>query len=661
MRILLAGVVAAGVMATLSPVAATASAAPDDSRADGVRRQLAAGLQVAPKQAANTKAAPAPARVNPRLGLVADPSTVDYSYWRQVQKTQGAQRAAAARATARTRAAQQPILHDEKEPAAIRGSNDTPATAEVIAGFGTAARKNPKARILGKLTPDTPTISTLAPVAEDNGSIPLAGVTGVSASRTGVRTTGEIGDGPHGSAGDAKGDFDFYRLELKAGQQLVADLDTPTGGLDPVAVLYSATGTVIATNDDESPGNLDSLLSYQVQTAGTYYLMISGYGSGTILPADPFDSGSGLGVGKEGPYTLTVTAVFPDDDFYAVDLAGGDVIGASVTGAARKLSVYDPSGRLVFGSTQDASFIYPPVTPLPGGGNAVADHVAAKPGRYTLAVTSGGGTYDVTLEAYRPSPEAQQAGTVQTLFLDFDGARLNTATFGGPGVRQLSPLAGFLGRWGIGSADENALIDRVVATVRENIRRDLAERGLNDRFAVRILNSRDDEDPFGEPNVSRIVVGGTVAESGVDTIGIAQSIDPGNFAREETALVLLDYLSDPAPAAYSLNTYLTAASDRLAFVGQAVGNVVSHEAGHFYGNWHVDQFDTVANLMDQGGNFPILFGVGADNVGGTGDDVDVDFGEDTLNPNEGFTGIEDTLNTTAWSLPRSRGYGVPLG
>ena len=57
---------------------------------------------------------------------------------------------------------------------------------------------------------------------------------------------------------------------------------------------------------------------------------------------------------------------------------------------------------------------------------------------------------------------------------------------------------------------------------------------------VNVLNSRDHADPFGQPDVSRLIVGGTIAESGIDTIGIAQSIDPGNFETEETALILLD-------------------------------------------------------------------------------------------------------------------------
>jgi hypothetical protein len=147
-------------------------------------------------------------------------------------------------------------------------------------------------------------------------------------------------------------------------------------------------------------------------------------------------------------------------------------------------------------------------------------------------------------------------------------------------------------------------------------------------------------------------VGGTIAESGVDTIGIAQSIDPGNFATEETALVLLDVLSSPAgdtPA--SLNTYLTPASDRIAFLGHALGNVIAHEGGHFFGDYHTDNADEQANVMDAGGTgFATLFGVGPDGVGGTADDVDVDFGDDRFIPAEGFAGTEDTLGRVAFGV-----------
>ena len=171
-----------------------------------------------------------------------------------------------------------------------------------------------------------------------------------------------------------------------------------------------------------------------------------------------------------------------------------------------------------------------------------------------------------------------------------------------------------------------------------------------------MLNSRDDADPFGQPNVSRLIVGGTISQSGIPTIGIAQSIDPGNFETEETALILLDVVSDPPTADDpddidpSLNAYIRPGSNRVRFVGTALGNIASHEAGHFIGSWHVDQFNDVLNLMDQGGNFPLLYGVGPDGVGGTADDPDVDFGQDVFNPGEGFTGIENTAVRTLWGL-----------
>jgi hypothetical protein len=375
---------------------------------------------------------------------------------------------------------------------------------------------------------------------------------------------------------------------------------------------------------------------------------VTGY---PVLPEDPMNSGSGTGVGSEGPYTLTITVGGQDRDFFAVRLRAGDVLGATVKGAATYLTVYDTVPREVHGSDQDATYIYPPKSLLPGGGNATTDYVATRTGWHYVGVTNGSGSYDITVEAYRPP--LQGARPVQTLFLDFDGARVNTGIWGGPGVRQLSPFAAFLARWGIPRASEAAVIDAVVAEVTESIKQDMIDSGLNSRFRLRILNSKDNADPWGQANVSRVVVGGTIDESGIGTIGISQSIDPGNFDTEESALVLLDLLSDPGgpDAPYSLNTYMTSASDRIAFVGQAVGNVTAHEAGHFFGNWHTDNSSPRVNLMDAGGeNFQNLFGVGPDQVGGTADDVDVDFGDDAFEPEEGFVGIEDTLGRIVFGV-----------
>ena len=612
-------------------LAAPGQADPAPSAAD--RAALAAGVPLAAKAAPGT----APRGPNPFLALLPDPSTADYSGWAAWLDKKAPQLAKTRlqRVSARAVAAS-PVVADEDEPALTRGANEDPAGAQLIRAFGTAAGQNPKLRILGGLSPETPTASTVAPSEEDDGSIPLARDTSIGAGRDGIETTGQIGDGPHGKAGTGTGDFDFYKLQADVGEIITVETDTPEGPLDTILYLYDAAGNVLARNDDAAL-DFDSKISYPVTATGAYYAMVIGYSAN---PADPTDPASGDGFGSEGPYSVRIVSAEDDRDYFAVKLRKGDVLAASVKGSATYLTVYDTQPREVHGSGQDFSAVYPMSSPLPGGGNAVTDYVATRAGWHYVGVGSGKGSYDVTVEAYRPTLETAKA--VQTVFLDFDGARVNTALFGGSGVVQLSPLSAFLAKWGIARVDEDAVIDAVVAGVTENLKQDLLASGLNGRFRLKVLNSRDHADPFGKADVSRVIVGGTVAESGVDTIGVAQSIDPGNFETEETALVLLDYLSDPAGDEMSLNTYLTADSDRIGFVGDALGNVVTHEAGHFFGNWHTDQLSPRTDLMDQGGNFAPMYGVGPDGVGGTADDVDVDLGEDAFSRSEGYLGTQDT-------------------
>jgi hypothetical protein len=499
--------------------------------------------------------------------------------------------------------------------------------------------------VLGTLAP-LPFALSFPRVPEDNGSIPLAGNIGITANQ--VRTTnGRIGDGPHGSAGDGHGDFDFYRLAgARKGQRLLVDIDTPNSSLDSLVSLWDANGALLAIADGDDVGFDDARLTFAIPQAGNYFIAVGGFFS---LPANPFDPASGGGFGSEGGYQVRFGLNATDVDIFSVDLRPGDVVAASVAGAATELTLTGPGGVKRVGSAQDASFLYPGASPLPGGGNAVLAYVVDTQGRHTLRLDGVSGNYDVTLEVYRPGPESI-GSAVPTIFLDFDGARVNTGIFGGPGVRQLSPLSSFLGRWGIPATSQNALIHRVVSVVTENLKDDFGTNGV----AVRILNSRDDPDPFGQPNVSRIIVGGTISESGIPTIGIAQTIDPGNFERSETALVLLDILSDATDPFASLNAYFGPGTNKVRFVGTALANVIAHEAGHIVGSFHTDEQNGVANLMDAGGNFPQLFGVGPDGVGGTADDPDVDYGNDVLRPFEGFTGVENTHANTKWGLSPNR-------
>ncbi|MFD4671491.1 hypothetical protein ACFWNN_17270 [Lentzea sp. NPDC058450] len=546
-------------------------------------------------------AAAAPVRPDPLLSWSEHPGHVDAATLARTRAAKSRERILATTTPGR--------VHAEREPASARGRNDAVASAEVT-GFSSS----PGAVITGSLLAD-PTLAVLPEFAEPNDSAAAASDTGVGTpARRAMRTTGRI----------TGADQDFYRLR-GSGHTRIATL-TPGSDLDTVLTVFDAAGQEVAASDNVG-ATFDASLEADL-TAGAEYLVRVTGGPG----------------GPSGTYELTIDTGegLGDKDFYSVRLKAGDVLGASVTGSARKLVVHDTAGREVQGSRQDFSVVYPPSSPLPGGGNAVVDFVAPSAGRYYLGVEDGEGRYDLTLKALRPGAEA--AG-LQTVFVDFDGALVDTTPYGGEGVKSLSPMANFLAAWGLGPADEAAVSTAAVDALRENL-------GLSGRFGVRILNSRDHADPWGRKNVSRLVIGGTIAESGVSTVAIAQSIDPGNFAHEETALVQLDLLSAPAGPSVSLNTYLTPASDKTRFIGRALGNIAAHELGHLSGSWHQHQFNEHDTLMDQGGNAPAMFAVGADGIGGNADDVDIDFGEDVFVPNEGFTGVEDAANRTRWGYSR---------
>jgi subtilisin family serine protease len=140
---------------------------------------------------------------------------------------------------------------------------------------------------------------------EDDGSIPLAGVTGIGAGKQSFSTSGVIGDGPHGSSASGTGDFDFYRVDLVAGELLIAETSTSVGGLDTTISVYDSTGWEVAYDDDSGSDGNESRVEFTAPEDGAYYVAVSGY---YVYQYDPFDSGSGDGAATEGPYTLTITA-----------------------------------------------------------------------------------------------------------------------------------------------------------------------------------------------------------------------------------------------------------------------------------------------------------------------------------------------------------------
>ena len=584
-----------------------------------------------------------PSSPNPYLAFLPEGVEPDYAYWNAWLREEGQRRARSARSPLTARATEFP----ESEP------NNTQATGDFVSMLGFGSGKTTEVDVTGSITNLSPTPAAFTTDAEDNGSIPLASAIPTLGSGAAVITTSFLGDGLHGSGGSGSGDYDFFALPgLVAGDTITLDITTADNGFtfDSALVIWDSAGNLLAFDTEESFDNLDALLNFVVPEDGTYYAMVGDYYSGP--PADPFDSGSGtLGAGTEGHYDLTISRNVADLDIFTFDLTAGDVLHVNFLASDGLIALLDPAGSVLIASSQDLSGIYPPSSPLIGGGLATAPLVAPSTGRFALAILAPHGeTYTGELRLFRPALDSGGPGTEQTIFVDFNGATFDNSIFGASGMVTLSPLSAFLANWGLNPGDESAVIDAILASIEESLRTDLLGTP-NPFFDVTILNSRDHADPFGNPNVSRLIVGGTISEFGISTIGLAQSIDPGNFETEETGVILLDLLSASSNNANSLNQFgLAGGATKIELVAVGVGNISVHEAGHYVGNFHTEQFVTPPNIMDQGGNLPNTVGVGDDGDLGSGDDIDVDFGPDLFVPSEGLLGTEDTLSIAAFGL-----------
>ncbi|MEM1081356.1 MAG: hypothetical protein AAGH65_07220, partial [Pseudomonadota bacterium] len=581
---------------------------------------------------------------NPFISYLPVEAEVDWWYWIAKMKYEARIKA---QAEAAVPGRGVPIVN-EVEP------NDGLDQLQNLDTFGTGDGLVSEIVISGTLGQPT-TAFTIDP--EDNGAIPLATLLTIAPGQV-LTADGAIGDGPHGSGGTGNADFDFFEIQnVVAGETLSIEVltDNPSGDLDPNTAIWDASGNLLGFNEDIGGGNFDSRLTITAPSNGDYFLSIGGWKSGgqaAVLPGDPFNSGSGTGTASEGNYTVLIglDSGGGDIDCFGLNLVPGDLFGAGGVDAAELLEVFTDNGELQMGSDQSFTSIYPAANPLPSG-NASLDFVAYNDEEHGLCVQGAGGDYEVRIAAFRQIFEGTD--NKQTLFIDFDGATINPSIFNGPNEdRDLSPLADFLAGWGLTPADEDALIDAIMVSIEESITQDLALQN-NANFDVEILNSRDHADPFGQPNVSRVIVGGTIAESGISTIGIAQSIDPGNFEAGETGLTLLDLLSAPANNPNSLNRFnVDPSATQIELVAVGVGNITVHEAGHFLGNWHTENSTAGAGpaIMDRGGNLPGTVGVGPDNIFGTADDIDVDFIPDLFSFAEGFSGTEHTNQNTAFAL-----------
>ena len=363
-----------------------------------------------------------------------------------------------------------------------------------------------------------------------------------------------------------------------------------------------------------------------------------------------------------------------DEDYFAFDLRAGDVLDAQIIGGGFTrfdISVMDASGVELTGNNQAViQGIYGQKSPLSSvgllGNPLVTTNLAftiPKAGRYYARVSDGDVSYTLALRVYRSPLEAKAIGTKQKIFVDFNGATVRGETYGSVGTRRLSPMSTFLAGWGLTPADENQVIDKVMASLKQAFTgvQSLATDGGNGwfsstgtagQFDIEFLNSRDHADNFGDPDVSRLIVGGTIGELGIITLGISETVDVGNFTTNDSAVVLLDLINTPSGFG---SVPLGPRVSRLDFLADAIGRVAAHEAGHFLGAWHTVPNNGNPQIMDSGGTFTglaDLMGVGRDGIYGTDDDVLVRFGIDTYDASAGFMafGRQNTGATLAFGL-----------
>ncbi len=378
-----------------------------------------------------------------------------------------------------------------------------------------------------------------------------------------------------------------------------------------------------------------------------------------------------------------------DEDFFSFDLRKGDIIDVRVQA---QLGLLPWTAGLYTSVNEELVFVEgqlntpnvpgrpPSINPTMTDGSANFSYVIDEDGRYFLRVGEGSGVYTTTLRTYRPTIEKEAIGNSQIIFLDFDGALLPREAVnvdlitGIGGTMRVPPLRNDLPLLGLAPSDEGRLIDEIVRRVTDKLQTKIKQTanngffpnsGIPGEFNVIVLNSKDHPDPWGQKNVSRLVFGGTQLQllgSDIGLLGIAQSIDVGNFDREESALVMTDILVQGATA----DLVYSGSSTILEGFAELSSMVLAHEAGHYLGGWHQDPTNQIFHIMDQFYDPLISSGSGPDQIFGTTDDLPLRFGEDNYSPlNPGIpntgSGVVNSDNVLAFGMSTGKQGGTVTG
>jgi len=204
---------------------------------------------------------------------------------------------------------------------------------------------------------------------------------------------------------------EYYAFTVAAGAACIFDIYGAS--FDTTLRIFDASGNQLAWNDDEASGIIDSRLQYTFATAGTYYVAVGAWQSGT-----------GAGSTTSGPPPSSSTYVLN------VSVPGHSVVAARDVGST--LNGGEGDDTLHSGSSNDTI----------NGGNGT-DTVVYSGARSAYTITDlGGGSWRIA------GPEGSGTDTLTGV----ERARFSDQTIT-LGVEPLDPVVSFTG----GGADDNAI------------------------------------------------------------------------------------------------------------------------------------------------------------------------------------------------------------
>ncbi len=559
-----------------------------------------------------------------------------------------------------------PLIIEENERL-NENTNDFSGGEEVIPNFGTDENQVRNVRVKGGL--DEIGIPTLIrEEAEDNHAFSIADPLDFKNDET-IQVNASLNN--LFKNGTLSGDYDVYEFIAEPGRKYLFDVEN-TGdesltflafintGNDrsfEIQYLFSNKGTFAYTASDIS--EIVNLTIIQLQS-GVFP---------TLFPDNP---DAIYAVGDETTYTLTATEkVSPDRDLYRVELKKGDVFGVIGTGDAEfrigLASLEVASGIAINGIygifTEENS-------PLPMAGDYGFHYVVPQDGPYFLFVDEGFGSYEFQIAVSPPGLEIEDPiFDRQVIFLNMAGAEMSLGeffefSFDDPDVRTLSGLESFMTNWDLERRQVTQLANKIEAIVTKKLRETLTATG--NKSDVLIFSD------FGEPFMrdaildyfessgivySRLIIGGTLEEFNIQRriLGVASSIDVGNFDLSDNAIVLLDLLSSQTDLRNSINSIpMSESANKIDLVAEVVGNIATHEAGHFLGNWHVDNTSDAISIMDRGGqNIATRAGVLSGDAYGSDQNIALLFQKEGYSQDleePGFLGVNETDINTSYAI-----------